>query len=181
MEVNGSNTRNGARKILLYSRTPENTAQLCNALRSYSWSGLINSVDCRTIDVSTAFNDFYTIAKWHLDKYIPTRTVVIKEKDPAFITPAIKALLRKRNRLKRRGHLLKADVIANKINSMIVNNRKNALIKANSSNVGQLWALLRKSENWGSKSKKIDCCGNVNDINKYFTSVVYRVAVPTSG
>jgi len=64
-------------------------------------------------------------------------------------------------------------VIANKINSMIVNNRKNALIKANSSNVGQLWALLRKSENWGSKSKKIDCCGNVNDINKYFTSVVF--------
>lgn len=47
------------------------------------------------------------------------------------------------------------------------------MIKANSSNVGQLWALLRKSENWGSKSKKIDCCGNVNDINKYFTSVVF--------
>ena len=67
----------------------------------------------------------------------------------------------------------KADVIANEINSMIVNNRKNALIKANSSNVGQLWALLRKSENWGSKSKKIDYCGNVNDINKYFTSVVF--------
>ena len=47
------------------------------------------------------------------------------------------------------------------------------LIKANSSNVGQLWAVLRKSENWGSKSKKIDYCGNVNDINKYFTSVVF--------
>ena len=158
-------------EIFFYRRTPENITQLCNALRSYSWSGLINSVDCRTIDVSTAFADFYTIAKWHLDKYIHTRTVA--EKDAAFITPAIKALLRKRNRLKRRGHLLKADVIANKINSMIVNNRKNALIKANSSNVGQLWALLRKSENWGSKTKKKDCYGNVNDINKYFTSVVF--------
>ena len=79
------------------------------------------------------------------------------------------------------GEINDDDSNSNKRLRMIVNNRKNTLIKANSSNVGQLWALLRKSENWGSKSKKIDCCGNVNDINEYFTSVVYRVAVPTSG
>ena len=41
-------------------------------------------------------------------KYVPTRTVPVRNKDPAYITPAIKILLRKRNRLRRRGHLEKA-------------------------------------------------------------------------
>ena len=31
---------------------------------------------------------------------------------------------------------------------------------------------MRKTENWGSKNSKLNCCGNVNDVNKYFTSVV---------
>jgi len=69
--------------------------------------------------VSTAFDDFNTVVKWHLDKYIPTKTVTIKDKEPSFITPAVKRLLRKRNRLRRRGHLEKANLIANKINVMI--------------------------------------------------------------
>jgi len=55
---------------------------------------------------------------------------------------------------------------------MIVDNRKRALIKANSSDTSKLWALLRKTDNWGSKTSQLDCCGNVNDVNKYFTSVV---------
>ena len=55
---------------------------------------------------------------------------------------------------------------------MIVDNRKRALIKANSSDTSKLWALLRKTDNWGSKTSQLDCCGNVNDVNKYFTSVI---------
>jgi len=53
-----------------------------------------------------------------------------------------------RAKLRRRGHLENADLIANKINCMIVYNRKNALINGTSSDVGTLWALLRKTDNW---------------------------------
>jgi len=105
-------------------------------------------------------------------KYIPAKTVSIKHKDPSFITPVIKALLRIRNRLRRFGHLEKANIIANKINHMIVDNRKNALIHATSSDVGKLWTMLRKTENWGCRNSTLDNCGNVDDVNKYFTSVV---------
>jgi len=114
----------------------------------YSWSGLLNAIDCGTTDVSTAFDDFNTVVKWHLDKHIiPTKTVTIKEKDPSFITPAVKRLLRKRNKLRRRGHLEKANLIANKINVMITNKRQNTLSKASSSDVRKLWAVLRKTDN----------------------------------
>ena len=34
---------------------------------------------------------------YFVEKYIPSRTVCIKPKDPAFITPAIEYYLRKRN------------------------------------------------------------------------------------
>ena len=66
----------------------------------------------------------------------------------------------------------KANIIANKINKKIAENRKNALCNASTNDVGKLWALLRKTENWGSKNSKLNCCGNVNNVNKYITSVV---------
>ena len=47
-------------------------------------------------------------------------------------------------------------MIATKINRMIVDNRKRALIKANSSDTSKLWALLRKTDNWGSKTFQLD-------------------------
>ena len=74
--------------------------------------------------------------------------------------------------LRRRGHLEKANIIANKINRKIVDNRKHALCNASTNDVGKLWALLRKTENSGSKNSKLNCCGNVDDVNKYFTAVV---------
>ena len=49
---------------------------------------------------------------------------------------------------------------------------KNALIHATSSDVGKLWTMLRKTENWGCRNSTLDNCGNVDDVNKYFTSAV---------
>jgi len=43
-----------------------------------------------SIDVSTAFDDFCAIVKWHLEQYVPTRTDLVRHKDPALITLAIK-------------------------------------------------------------------------------------------
>jgi len=76
--------QNTAGKIVIYNRSPDSIERLRKAFTSYSWSGLLNSVECGTIDVSTAFSDFYTIVKWHLEKFIPTKTVSVKAKDPSF-------------------------------------------------------------------------------------------------
>ena len=73
--------------------------------------GLSNAIDSKTIDVDTAFNDFYKIINWHVNRYIFRRTVIMKPRDPGYITPSprLKLLLRKRNKLYRLGHTAAGD------------------------------------------------------------------------
>jgi len=42
--------------------------RLREAFRKYTWNGLLNSIACKTIDVSTTFGDFNAIVKWHVEK-----------------------------------------------------------------------------------------------------------------
>ena len=112
------------------------------ALHSYSWSGLSNAIDSKTIDVDTAFNDFYKIINWHVNRYIPRRTVTMKPRDPGYITPRLKLLLRKRNKMYRLGHTAAGDQLATKINKIISENRKRQLCSANRSDNAKLWAML---------------------------------------
>ena len=83
--------------------------------------------------------------------YIPQHTVCIKLKDPSFVTPLIKHLLRKRNLAMRRHKLEKASAVRKKINQLIVDKRKTILSKATTSNTKQLWSMVKKSDNGGRK------------------------------
>jgi len=51
---------------------------------------------------------------------IPVNVVRLGVQDPPFITPLIKQLLRKRNKLRRRGKTSEANTLAVKINSLEV-------------------------------------------------------------
>jgi len=70
--------------------------------------------------------------------------VVLGLKDPEYITPLIKSLLKQRNRLRRRGQLDKADVVTQKINTLISNDRAHRLIKLNTATTKELWAAVNK-------------------------------------
>jgi len=80
-------------KSVMYDHSPVHIGNLCKALENYSWTGLLLAI----VDVDTAFAEFNAIVNYFVEKYIPSRTVCIKPKDPAFITPAIEYYLRKRN------------------------------------------------------------------------------------
>jgi len=58
---------------------------------------------------------------------IPSRTVAIYSRDPNFVTPAIKVLLRKRNKLCQQGRLVDANEMASNINTMILVERSHRL------------------------------------------------------
>jgi len=47
-----------------------------------------------------------------IEQSIPVRRVRLGHKDPAFLTPLIKVLLRRRSRLRRRGRVNEADTLA---------------------------------------------------------------------
>ena len=56
-----------------------------------------------------------------LDKYYPEQRVSITSADPPFITPAVKEMLRRKNRLMRSGKVEQATALAGKIGIAIKN------------------------------------------------------------
>ena len=86
-------------------------------LENYSWTGLLLAIEHKTVDVDTAFAEFNAIVNYFVKKHIPSRTVCIKPKDPAFITPAIKYYLRKRNIAMRKGLTEKGAALGLKVKS----------------------------------------------------------------
>ena len=73
-------------------RTPDQHAAMLSYLNAVSW-------DCVLLenDTQTAFDHFYSVMLGILDYFYPTRSVSVTNRDPYFVTPVIKALLRKRN------------------------------------------------------------------------------------
>src|SRR6218665_3838882 len=70
-------------------RTPSQHASLMNDLCSYDDSSLLAETD-----PEKAWNDFYATTSDWLDKYYPIRQVTITSREPPFMTPDTKFLLR---------------------------------------------------------------------------------------
>ena len=49
--------------------------------------------------VQEEFDYFYKVALGLLDRFYPERTITVRSRDPDYVTPYIKAQLRKKNRL----------------------------------------------------------------------------------
>jgi len=63
-------------------------------------------------DIQTEFDIFYSKMINLLNRFYLIRTVTVSCRDPDFITPAIKAKLRRKNRLMRTGRVEEAEVVA---------------------------------------------------------------------
>jgi hypothetical protein len=48
---------------------------------------------------------------------VPTKIVSLSTRAPCYVTPVVKSLLIKRNRLKRRGRVYEVDLLADKLTS----------------------------------------------------------------
>jgi len=66
-------------------------------------------------DCQSEFDQFYATAHGLLNTYYPERTITITSRDPEYITPDIKAKLRRKNRLLRAGRIEEADALAERI------------------------------------------------------------------
>jgi len=85
-------------------------AHLCDK----NWDDVLN-----VNDTQTAFDIFYDNILNMLDTFYPIRTVTVTNKDPYFVTPKIKPLLRKRNKLMHKGKVDKAESITKKISQFV--------------------------------------------------------------
>jgi len=132
-------------------------------------------IDCGTLSVDQAFADFDNILHYALNQIVGYSTVTISERDPPYITPYIK-VLRKRNKLLRRGKVDLALPVTKQIGKMIAESRSKLLSKASASDTKQLWQLLRNTGNWSNPApnNNADCSGlalTADDLNAYFAEV----------
>jgi len=128
------------RKIRLYDLRCHHIDKLRYYLGVCDWSDLLSSND-----VSFIYDQF-VIRLTQLMKFcVPIKTVTLGYKDPNFVTPLVKLLLRKRYRLRRQGRNNEASQLAMQINDMIAHNRQNNLAKLVDAGSKQLWAAVRKT------------------------------------
>ena len=71
---------------------------------------------------------------------MPFKMVRIGPRDPDFITPLIKSLLKIRNKYRRTGRIGQASELSDKINRLIAEERSRSLARLDSAGPKKLWA-----------------------------------------
>jgi len=84
-------------------------------------------------------------------------------------------LLRKRNKLRRRGKTSEANTLAVKINSLIIQSRSQSLSKLSEATSKQLWAAVKPSvSSKNGNSTLVDrILSDVDEVNDYFAGISY--------
>ncbi|MFZ2539525.1 MAG: reverse transcriptase family protein, partial [Oscillospiraceae bacterium] len=97
-------------------------------------------------------DNFYQIANRLLDDFYPKKRITVTNKDPKFMSGEIKSMLRKKNKLMRKGKTEEADDLATKIGKLIAKHNSNCLKNVETNNSKVLWSQVGKILN---KSKRV--------------------------
>ena len=79
--------------------------------------------------IEQAFDTFYTMALGMLDAFYPVKSITVSNRDPVFVTPEIKSLLRKINKLRRSGKIEAANSLSEKISKIIIRRNSDTFSK----------------------------------------------------
>jgi len=124
------------------SSTPAQHAQFMLHL---SREGFVSSVsNSSSADTQAEFDAFYDAALQLLNRFYPARTITVSSRDPPYITPAIKAKLRRKNRLYRAGRIDEANALAQRIGKDITNRNRTRLSRITAKTcVKDMWKAVR--------------------------------------
>jgi len=92
------------------------------------------------------FDNFYIVALELLNTFYPERTTTVTSRDPAFITPRIKSLLRRKNKLMRAGWVEQASALAKRIGKCITNRNKRRFCREAGQKIEakDMWAAVQQ-------------------------------------
>ena len=112
-----------------------------------------------TTDTQSNFNEFYAVAIGLLNQFYPERSVSLTSRDPSYMTPAIKAMLRRKNRLMHAGRTEEAGALARRIGKDIARRCSGRFTKIDSkSDSKKLWEAVRqftgRKRNIGTRVRK---------------------------
>jgi hypothetical protein len=96
-------------------------------------------------DVQINFDIMYGIMVDLLDRFYPEREITVTSSDPPYVTPAVKALLRRKNRLMHAGRTEEAGAIAVRIRTTITRSSSKWLRKVDTQkSAKEAWAKVRE-------------------------------------
>jgi len=137
---NNCATKKTTQRVTFRAKTPDQHASFLKHLRSLD----MNSPQSLG-DTQGEFDHFYNTAFQLLNQFYPERTITVTSRDPGYITPAIKASLRRKNRLMRAGRVEEASALAGRIGKKISNKCKLQLSKVDGKvDSKSMWAAVRQ-------------------------------------
>src|SRR5882757_9699345 len=95
--------------------TPAQNVAFLSALKSFDWSP-VTSADM----IQVAADKFYDCCTMLLIKFYATKSATITSRDPPYVTPFIKSLMRKKNKIMRVGKTEQAGAISLRIEDEII-------------------------------------------------------------
>jgi len=120
------------RTVSFYDIRKPNIDALALELQAYDWNRVLH-----TTDIDTVYERFLPVIADLISRNIPRNTITLRDSTPTYITPLIKYLLRKRNKLMRRNKTSEAGTISVKVGKLIAETRAQQLSK--------LWASVRST------------------------------------
>lgn len=99
--------------------------------------------DCNSAQLN--YNSMYGVMVDLLNMFYPEREITVTSSDPPYVTPTVKALLRRKNRLMRAGRTEEAEAIASRIRTIITRSSSKWLRKIDTrKNAKVAWAKVRE-------------------------------------
>ena len=111
----------------------QHTFNLFTAMASYNWNHTLQ--DNEVVSSYSCFTQCKTMLNSFIDHLIPVKQITITDSCPPFITPLIKSLLRKRNKLMQN--------FSSKIGKLIGERRSESLSNVNPRSSLDLWSSLK--------------------------------------
>jgi hypothetical protein len=124
-------------------------------------------------DVQEEFNIFYDGLLTLLDKFFPMKTITLTDRDPPYVTPNIKFLLKRKNKLMHQNKTDEAGALAIRIGKEITKFNASSLKSCNHKNASaDMWDkvrhLLNKSH---SSTDVVDKSITAVSLNQHFTNI----------
>ena len=110
----GAHRQQRRRKCRVYDLRAQHIDFLRYTLGTTDWSVIYDM-----ITVDSMYSAFLEIVKSAINLCIPSKIVSIRESEPYYITPLVKSLLCKRNRLRRKGRHVEANLLAAKLMQLL--------------------------------------------------------------
>ena len=145
--------------------------KLACAVNYYDWSSVTGAAD-----IDDAYNLFLANVQQLIHETIPCHKVTLTKSTPPHITPLVKSLLRRRNKLRRKGRIEAANELSTKIGNLIAEFRATHLQRLNNSDIRRLWATVKPSLGKSRKPSSLsemygDSFADLDKINEHFAGI----------